>query len=155
MTIKATSELLLRTLDSDVNPAIKAERLQRFRGLIGAVEDTFGKNHRYVRVWRAIHSIGKAELDGTPQPDDKELGLNAKCFVATVLLRIGRLPRSSKASSLSRSGHATAPEWTAFVPLYYCLGPVLANWLVSRPRCRGVVRRYLIEPVVNRLPDVD
>lgn len=116
MTIKATSELLLRTLDSDVNPAIKAERLQRFRGLIGAVEDTFGKNHRYVRVWRAIHSIGKAELDGTPQPDDKELGLNAKCFVATVLLRIGRLPRSSKASSLSRSGHATAPEWTAFCP---------------------------------------
>lgn len=155
MTIKATSELLLRTLGSDVNPAIKAERLQRLLGLIGAVEDTFGKNHRYVRVWRAIHSIGKAELDGTPQPDDKELGLNEKCFVTTVCYESADCREVQKLRAFRDQVMLQHRSARLFVPLYYCLGPVLANWLVSRPRCRGVVRRYLIEPVVNRLPDVD
>lgn len=153
LAIKVMAELLMEALASATDDAKKREALSSFLYLAPAVEDVFGKGHRYVKVWRAMHAIAEAELEGKAAPTDEELGLTSKCFIATACygspdgVGIRRL-RRFRDRVLLRS-----PLGRLLVSFYCRVSPPLAAWLRRSPRCRGFVRTYVIEPIAARLPD--
>ncbi|NQT20629.1 MAG: hypothetical protein HQ592_13055 [Planctomycetes bacterium] len=152
--IKVESERLLEVLASDADSAEKEKELAVFLDLASVVEEVFGKGSRYVKVWRAMHAIAKAELDGGPQPTDEELGLTSKCFVATACYESAECSQVRQLRRFRDDVLLKSPFGRLLVSLYYRISPPLAHWLTSRPRCRNVVRKCLIEPLVRILFNV-
>jgi len=152
-TITTTADNMGKILLMDAGTEEKLKKLTELEGMIDLSGELCGKDHQAVRILRAIHAIIKANLEGKPEPTDAELGLSAKCFIATACYGSPECPEVHALRRFRDQVLLCTPLGRLLVEFYYRASPPLACWLLRNPKYKSIIRRYVVQPIVRRVAD--
>lgn len=153
-TVKTAADDMGKILVMDASIEEKLKKLTEIGAMIDFSSELCGKNHEAVRILHAIHAIIKASLEGRPEPTDEELGLAAKCFIATACYGTADCSEVIRLRRFRDEVIMRSSAGRFLVDCYYRVSPSLAKWILNKPKCKLFVKKCLIEPLVNRLPGI-
>ena len=112
---------------------------------------SLGEHHKAVKMLRGMGLIANAIIEGKTEPTDEELGIASKCFVATACYGTPDCTEVWQLRGFRDDVLLTSPLGRLIVGLYYRVSPPIARWLASRPRCRNIVRKHVLQPLVQQI----
>jgi hypothetical protein len=98
-----------------------------------------------------MQSLVLAEIEGRPEPTDKELGLESKCFIATACYGSPDAPEVIELRAFRDEILLPSGLGRLLVGFYCWIAPPLAKWVAKRPARRRLARDFFVSPVARMI----